>query len=192
MFNKSEAKTVYAYDDTNKLIGKKILDYTDRSQNSGDWQIPGNCTELLPLTNKEGFDIVWNGVEWEYKDIEKEPEPEPPTIKELQERKIQEFKAMRDTKELAQIQIEKGIFDFDEKSIMRINEAKDVLALQGDSAKIAWTTADNLRVDMTYTDFMQIKVAGAARSNELHIKYNTLKTQVNTCDNTEELENIIW
>lgn len=82
-------KTVYSYDSNFKYTGEKILDHTDKDP-FGHWNIPGNCTEIEPLISKEGFEISWDGMAWEYKAIEKEPEPEPPTLNELKTRKLQE------------------------------------------------------------------------------------------------------
>ena len=40
--------------------------------------MPQNATEIVPPEEKDGFDIVWNGADWEYKEQPKsEPEPEP-------------------------------------------------------------------------------------------------------------------
>ena len=77
--DKTEKKIVYAYDTDGTLIGPKTLDWTDRSPVSGDWQIPGNCTDTVPLTAKDGYTIYWNGTAWEYKEIPKVVEPEKPT-----------------------------------------------------------------------------------------------------------------
>lgn len=78
--DKEETKLVYTYGDDGKYTGTKILDYTDRSPISGAWQIPAGCTEEVPLENKDGFDIIWNGASWEYQEKTAEPEdPEPPT-----------------------------------------------------------------------------------------------------------------
>ena len=37
--------------------------------------MPANCTTVEPLEEKEGFNIKWNGTEWEYDEIPKEEEP---------------------------------------------------------------------------------------------------------------------
>lgn len=84
--DKEETKIVYTYDDDGKYTGTKTLDYTDRSPISGTWQIPAGCTEMEPLEEKDGYDIIWNGTEWEYQEIPKEPEPPEPTAAE---RKVQ-------------------------------------------------------------------------------------------------------
>ena len=55
------------------------------------WLLPAHSTFIDPLPSKDGFDVVWNGSTWEYKEIpqpepEPEPEPEPlPPTKEEQE-----------------------------------------------------------------------------------------------------------
>ena len=51
--------------------------------------LPADCTYEVPPEAKEGFDIVWNGDAWEYKEQEKEPEPyipPEPTDEDLQSR----------------------------------------------------------------------------------------------------------
>ena len=78
--DKAETKLVYTYGDDGKYTGTKTLDYTDRSPISGTWQIPAGCTETAPyIEPKDGYDIIWNGTEWEYQEIPKEPEPPEPT-----------------------------------------------------------------------------------------------------------------
>lgn len=57
------------------------------------WLLPANCTLIEPPEAKEGFDIVWNGDAWEYKEQEKEPEPYVPTEKEKTQREIWDLKA---------------------------------------------------------------------------------------------------
>lgn len=49
---------------------------------------PQNATYIEPLDIKEGYDIVWNGENWEYQETKKDPEPEPyvPTEEEKRER----------------------------------------------------------------------------------------------------------
>ena len=79
-------KTVYRYDEDNCYIG------TDRAFESplekGVFHIPANCTEIEPPEEKEGFKIKWNGEAWEYEEIPKEPETDPPTFDELKASKL--------------------------------------------------------------------------------------------------------
>lgn len=41
--------------------------------------LPANATYKEPLAEKEGFDVVWNGEDWEYREIKKESKPYEPT-----------------------------------------------------------------------------------------------------------------
>ena len=56
--------------------------------------LPADCTYEVPPEAKEGFDIVWNGDVWEYKEQEKPKEEEPyvPTEDELKS----QIRAVRD------------------------------------------------------------------------------------------------
>ena len=56
--------------------------------------LPADCTYDVPPEAKEGFDIVWNGDAWEYKEQEKPKEEEPyvPTEDELKS----QIRAVRD------------------------------------------------------------------------------------------------
>ena len=112
-------------------------------------------------------------------------------VDEAKAKKISELKGIRDTKEVEPVQTDKGVFDYDSKSRDRLAIARQALTDNG-GGSITWTTADNERVDMEIADFAAINGAAALRSNELHIKYNELKTQVNACDSVEEVEAIEW
>lgn len=57
------------------------------------WLLPAYSTFEVPLEEKEGFDVVWNGSAWEYQEIP-EPEPEPePTPEEKIRMRVAELKA---------------------------------------------------------------------------------------------------
>ena len=51
--------------------------------------LPADCTYEVPPEEKDGFDIVWNGDAWEYKEQEKPKEEEPyiPTEDDLKKSK---------------------------------------------------------------------------------------------------------
>lgn len=69
------------------------------SQRAGEdvWLLPANSTLEEPLAEKEGFDVVWNNDQWEYREIP-QPEPEPePTPEEIKERRIAELKSQLDS-----------------------------------------------------------------------------------------------
>ena len=81
-----ETKTVYKYDWNGYYIGILILDDTDKSP-SGRYNIPAN---VEPPESKDGYKIKWNGDKWEYEEIPKDKEPEPPTFDELKAAKMAE------------------------------------------------------------------------------------------------------
>ena len=91
--DKSEIKVVYRYDDLGLYAGTVTLDYTDRSPISGRWQIPGYCTTVEPPAEKDGYNRVWSGDEWEYVEIPKPPTPPEPTTEEKLEALDQQYNA---------------------------------------------------------------------------------------------------
>ena len=113
-------------------------------------------------------------------------------IETLRERKIIELKYQRDTAEVEPIEYNGHAYDYDSKARERINAAIIALDQQGADAAIAWTTADDNDVTVTAADLRAVIAAVAMRSNALHVKYRTLKQQVQECKTTEELEAIKW
>ena len=65
-----------------KIAGKEI------------YLLPADCTYEVPPEEKEGFDIIFNGESWEYKEQEKPKEEEPyvPTEKEKTQQEIWRLK----------------------------------------------------------------------------------------------------
>jgi hypothetical protein len=72
VLNKSEIKTVYAYTSDGKYMFSVMLDYTDRSPISGDWQLPAGTTEIAPPEKKDGYDLCFNEGVWQYTEQVKE------------------------------------------------------------------------------------------------------------------------
>lgn len=187
-----DTKTVYGYAANGKYTHDLTLDNTDKAPVTGAWLIPANYTETKPPKEKEGFDRVWNGKKWEYVEIP-QPEPTPePTLDELKAQKISELKMHRDTEEVAPVTTDKGIFDYDDKSRDRLYIARQALTDAGGKDTITWTTADNQRVPLGVADFAAINAAAATRSNALHVKYNSLKDEVNAAQTKEDVEKIVW
>ena len=60
---------VYNYDSKGYLTGVSELNDSDKCQITGAWLIPGMATEKNPLEQKEGYNIKWNGSDWEYEKI---------------------------------------------------------------------------------------------------------------------------
>lgn len=109
--------------------------------------------------------------------------PDTYDIFDVQKRKVEEFKLIRDTKELEPIEYNDILFDADRVSQERMDKARKFLE-DNNMPSITWTTADNQRVDIGVADFKGINTQIAIRSNELHIRYNQLKAYVNAL--TEE------
>lgn len=113
-----------------------------------------------------------------------------PSLDELKQAKINEFKDIRDSEEVKPISYQGYNFDYDEKARDRINAA--IIALDASKGQIAWTTADNTEVLVNADDLRGVIAAVAMRSNELHVKYRKLKEQVEACTTKEQLESIVW
>lgn len=209
-----ERKTVYKFSPINKeFLGEQTLDYTDKSP-SGKFNIPANCTEVVPPTPQDNVAYVFNGTEWEskadyrgktywlstakygdvgteVKDLGELPsgatltEPEQ-TLDEVKSQKLTELKSARDKAEVATI----NNFDFDEKSRDRLDIACKALTASGTT--IEWTMADNSTATINAQNITDVFIASATRSNELHEKYRTLKEQVNACTTKTDVEKITW
>lgn len=121
-----------------------------------------------------------------------ETPPYVPSVEEVQEQKLAEFKSNRDTEEVEPIEYNGNLYDYDEKARDRINAAIIALDAQGEGADIAWTLADNTSVTVTALDLRMVVANVAIRSNTLHVKYRTLKENVLACKSLKELEQISW
>lgn len=113
-----------------------------------------------------------------------------PSLDELKQAKINEFKNIRDTEEVKPISYQGYRFDYNDKARDRISAA--IIALDVSKGQIAWTTADNTEVMMTADDLRGVIANVAVRSNELHVRYRELKEQVLACITKEQLEKIEW
>lgn len=113
-----------------------------------------------------------------------------PSLDELKQAKIDEFKSIRDSEEVKPIEYNGNLFDFDDKARDRINSAIIALSITGQS--IEWTTADNTNVLVTADDLRAVVANVAVRSNQLHVKYRELKEQIEACEDKESLDEIQW
>lgn len=156
------------------------------------WLLPANCTWEEPLEEKEGYKIKWNGEAWEYEEIPVPPEPEPPTLDDVKEQKINELKAVRDAKEMEPVLYAEHKFDFDSKSYERITAAIYALDMQGDTSTINWTLADNGSTPVTANDLRGVIAAAAVRSDALHTAYRALKSQVQAAETVADVATIVW
>lgn len=211
-------KNVYQFDVENKTYkGIITLDDSDKSP-SGAWNIPGDCTTVEPPAEQENHIAVWNGEKWvmtedyrkkeywlpgdtygtpgrEVKEIGPLPEgatltPPEQTLAELKEAKIAELKAERDQREQGVITYNGKGFDYDLKSVAKLNEARDVLMVAGGSQ--AWICADSSITSLTADDITEIKRAGKERSNDLHMQYAALKVYVESLTDKEAVKAVTF
>lgn len=111
-------------------------------------------------------------------------------IENVKQRKILELKRQRDTAEVEPIAYNGHLYDYDSKARDRISAAIIALDVQGEGAKISWTTADNEDAVVTAQDLRAIVAAVAVRSNLLHIAYRKAKAQVEAAGTAEEVRAI--
>lgn len=111
-------------------------------------------------------------------------------IENVKQRKILMLKRQRDTAEVEPIEYNGHSFDYDDKARDRINAAIIALDVQGEGAKISWTTADNEDAVVTAQDMRMIIAAVAVRSNKLHTAYRTAKAQVEAATTKAEIDAI--
>ena len=137
-----------------------------------------------PTREKERICYPWNSLWEQYTDAE--------PLWYAKHRKTADFKARRDSQEVTPIEYNGHSYDYDSKARERINAAIIALDQQGADASIAWTTADDNDVKVTAADLRAVIAAVAVWSNALHVKYRTLKQQVQECKTVEELEAIKW
>lgn len=109
-------------------------------------------------------------------------------IENIRNRKILMLKRQRDAAEVEPVEYGGYLYDYDSQARDRIAAAIIALDVQGDGAKISWTTADNEDAVVTAQDLRMIIAAVAARSNKLHTAYRAAKAQVEAASTAEEVE----
>ena len=112
------------------------------------------------------------------------------TLDEAKASKIAELKAIRDAKEVDDIQVNGYLYDYDEKARERINAA--IIALDLTGGTITWTLADNTDTEVSANTLRYVIAMVAQRSNELHVKYRHLKERVENATTKEQVEAIVW
>lgn len=110
------------------------------------------------------------------------------TLEEEKEAKIAELKQIRDNEEVQPIEYNGKLYDYDDKARDRINAA--IIALDGTTQTLSWTTADNQEAIVNADDLKNIVRAVAVRSNELHTKYREQKEAVSACTTAAEVASI--
>ena len=108
-------------------------------------------------------------------------------IENVKQRKIIELKRQRDAAEVEPVEYSGHLYDYDSKARDRIAAAIIALDVQGEGAKISWTTVDNEDAVVTAQDLRMIIASVAARSNALHTAYRAAKAQVEAASTAEEV-----
>ena len=132
-----------------------------------------------PTRENERICYPWCSLWEQYTDVE--------PLEYAKQRKTAEFKARRDSQEVAPIEYNGHSYDYDSKARERINAAIIALDQQGADADIAWTTADDNDVTVTAADLRAVIAAVAVRSNALHVKYRKAKAQIEAAGSAEEV-----
>lgn len=159
-------KTTYTY---------KNKDYTTFRELS---ETLGKDGIFIPLSISDG-DLKQLGVEVAY---------EEELLENIRIRKIIELKRQRDAAEVEPISYGGRLYDYDDKARDRIAAAIIALDVQGEGAKISWTTADNEDAVVTAQDLRMIIASVASRSNKLHTAYRAAKAKVESASTAEEVE----
>lgn len=66
---------IFNYDNNGRFIGASEADISPLEPS--EYLIPALATDKEPLSSKDGFEIYWNGNDWEYKEIPKEKPMQP-------------------------------------------------------------------------------------------------------------------
>lgn len=151
-----------------------------------------NIYDLAEGLAKKGVFIPLSLAEAELKELGVVVAEAEEPIENIRTRKILELKRQRDTAEVEPVEYGGHLYDYDSKARDRISAAIIALDVQGEGASISWTTADNEDVVVTAQDLRAIVAAVAVRSNALHIKYRSLKAQVQACSSAGDVEAIKW
>ena len=115
--------------------------------------------------------------------VMREEEP----IENVKQRKILMLKRQRDAAEVEPVEYGGYLYDYDSQARDRIAAAIIALDVQGEGAKISWTTADNEDAVVTAQDLRMIIAAVAVRSNALHTAYRAAKAQVEAAVTADEV-----
>ncbi|HJG04689.1 MAG TPA: hypothetical protein K8V99_08940 [Megamonas funiformis] len=194
-----ENKKVYIYAD-NEYAGSLILDDSDKSP-SGAWNIPACCTEIEPPVEKEGFLRVWNGINWEYKEIKKEPVESELTLEELKENKLLEAKRVfvqkRDAIRWVQVD-ETHTYGFDcaSEDITNFLAAYTFLDTQVEKSNTTmykvWLDKENKGIVELNLEQMS-KVFDIVRNSqfETYAWLEQIQTKIEACQSKEDLEAIV-
>ena len=156
--------------------------YTYKEQNYS------NLYELSEALGKDGVFIPLSIGDEALAELGVTVTHEEESIENVKQRKILMLKRQRDAAEVEPVEYGGHLYDYDSKARDRIAAAIIALDVQGEGAKISWTTADNEDAVVTAADLRAIVAAVAVRSNLLHIAYRKAKAQVEATGSAEEVD----
>lgn len=107
-----------------------------------------------------------------------------PTLNECKNKKYAEIKQARDKAEEEPLPFKETLFDFDQRSRERL-----LFAIAAGEMS-PWTDYYNKVIELTSNDFEELSKTIKARTQELHVRYNLLKKQIESVKTYEELETI--
>ena len=151
-----------------------------------------NIYDLAEALAKEGVFIPLSLAEADLEELGVNVAEAEEPIENIRARKIVELKRQRDDAEVEPIEYGGHLYDYDSKARDRIAAAIIALDVQGEGAKISWTTADNEDVVVTAQDLRMIIASVATRSNNLHTAYRAAKAQVEAATTANEVDAVIF
>ena len=151
-----------------------------------------NLYELSEALGKEGIFIPMSITDEALKELEVDVTHEDESLDSVKEHKILTLKIQRDNLEVEPIAYNGHSYDYDSKARDRISAAIIALELQGEGAKISWTTADNADTPVTANDLKMIIAAVAVRSNKLHTAYRVAKGKVEAATTAADAEAVTF
>lgn len=146
-----------------------------------------NIYDLAEALAKEGVFIPLSLAEADLEELGVNVAETEEPIENVKQRKIVELKRQRDAAEVEPISYGGRLYDYDDKARDRIAAAIIALDVQGEGAKISWTTADNEDAVVTAQDLRMIIAAVAVRSNALHTAYRVAKAQIEAAVTADEV-----
>ncbi len=151
-------------------------------------QTYSNLYELSEVLGKDGVFIPLSIGDEALTELGVTVTHEEEPLENVKQHKIMELKRQRDAAEVEPVEYGGHLYDYDSKARDRIAAAIIALDVQGEGAKISWTTADNEDAVVTAADLRAIVAAVAVRSNLLHIAYRKAKAQVEATGSAEEVD----
>lgn len=164
-----------------------ILDFCEFEN---DVDIPAFIQEQYKETDRKIIKLTDGGLAFE--DEVNQEEESKKEIAKLKEAKTAAFKAARNAEEIAPIEWNGNLFDYDADSRDRLSIKRRNIEDNGGTGTVKWTLADNTHTVIGLADFIGINNAASDRSEALHYKYNVLKAQAEAATTKEELESIVW